>query len=163
MILDISKLVKNEGASIDVSTDISFDSLEFNGQNINFTSPMHLQGSIKNINGLLYLTLECSADYTSLCGRCLDPVDSKLDFSIKEVFSKTESENDDIIILDSNEIDLKEIAEQGFYCALPIAVLCSEDCKGLCPSCGVNLNKDTCDCETDDIDPRLIALKDFLK
>ncbi len=165
MVLDISKLINNEGSSIQISRDASFDRVEFNGQNISFTSPMHLEGDIKNIDGLLYMVLSCNAGYVSQCSRCLAPVESKLDFTIKEVFSKTEleNENDDVIILNSNEIDLKEIAEQAFCCALPITDLCSEDCKGLCPVCGCNLNLETCSCETDDIDPRLAALKDFLK
>ncbi len=165
MVLDISKLLSSDGSSIDISCDLSFDRVEFNGQNISFTSPMHLQGDIKNINGMLYLVLNGTASYTFECSRCLAPAESKLDFNIKEVFSKTEleNENDDVIILSSNEIDLAEIAEQGFYCALPIAELCKETCRGLCPICGCNLNIETCGCDKDDIDPRLSALKDFLK
>ncbi len=165
MVLDISKLLTGDGSSLDISCDVSLGSLEFNGQNISFTSPMHLQGDIKNINGMLYLVLSCTVSYVYQCSRCLAPAESKLDFNIKEVFSKTEleNENDDVIILSSNEIDLKEIAEQSFFCALPIAGLCKDDCKGLCPVCGCNLNTESCNCEKDDIDPRLSALKDFLK
>ncbi|MBQ4528667.1 MAG: DUF177 domain-containing protein [Clostridia bacterium] len=165
MVLDISKLINNDGASINISSEIVMDSLLFNGQDICFNSPLHLKGDIRSVNGLMYLQLSCSVSYKTRCSRCLDPVDEELDFNIKEVFSKTEleNENDDVIILNSNEIDLKEIAEQAFCCALPITCLCSEDCKGLCSSCGCNLNTETCSCETDDIDPRLAALKDFLK
>ena len=165
MVLDISKLINNDGASIKVSEDIEFDTLSFNGQNIRFLTPVHLEGSVKNINNLLSMYFDCNFDYVSQCSRCLADTEKKLDFKIEEVFSKTEleNENDDVIILNSNEIDLKEIAEQAFCCALPITDLCSEDCKGLCPVCGCNLNHETCSCETDDIDPRLAALKDFLK
>jgi len=165
MVLDISKLINNDGASISISQDLVFDSVSFNGQDISFTSPMHIEGDVKNIDGLLYMVLSCVVGYVSQCSRCLAPVEEKLDFTIKEVFSKTEleNENDDVIILNSNEIDLKEIAEQGFCCALPITNLCSEDCKGLCPVCGCNLNTESCDCEVDNVDPRLAALKDFLK
>ena len=85
--------------------------------------------------------------------------------SSKEFFAKAglEDENDDVIILDSNEIDLQDIIVQALSCALPITSLCSEDCKGFCPECGCNLNIETCNCEVDDIDPRLAVLKDFLK
>ena len=165
MVLDISKLINNDGASIKVSEDIEFDTLSFNGQNIRFLTPVHLEGSVKNINNLLSMYFDCNFDYVSQCSRCLADTEKKLDFKIEEVFSKTEleNENDDVIILSSNEIDLKEIAEQSFFCALPIAGLCKDDCKGLCPVCGCNLNTESCSCEKDDIDPRLSALKDFLK
>ncbi len=165
MVLDISRLISNDGSSMDVSSEISFDTLSFNGQDISFNAPLKVKGTVRNNDGLLRMELECSADYVSQCSRCLEPVGQKLDFTINEVFSKTEleNENDDVIILNSNEIDLKDIAEQSFCCSLPITCLCSDDCKGLCPDCGCNLNTETCSCETDDIDPRLAALKDFLK
>ena len=165
MVLDISKLLACDGSSVDIHCNIDFDEPELDSQNISFTSPMHLEGDIKNINGLLYLVLNGTASYVYQCSRCLEPTEAKLDFNIKEVFSKTEleNENDDVIILNSNEIDLKEITEHALCCALPITCLCSDDCKGLCPVCGCDLNFENCSCETDDIDPRLAALKDFLK
>ena len=60
-------------------------------------------------------------------------------------------------------LDLKEVAENSIYLELPFKKLCNEDCKGLCQSCGVNLNNETCSCEDLDIDPRLAGLKDFFK
>ena len=46
---------------------------------------------------------------------------------------------------------------------LPISFICKDDCEGLCHKCGKNLNEGTCDCEDDDIDPRMAVLKNFLK
>ena len=48
---------------------------------------------------------------------------------------------------------------EQFYLALPMKPLCGDDCKGLCPVCGTNLNRGTCDCKRDWEDPRLAALK----
>ena len=47
--------------------------------------------------------------------------------------------------------------------AITTSLLCNENCKGLCPVCGCNLNVEECSCEVEDIDPRLAVLKDFLK
>ena len=165
MVLDISKLINKNGASVDICEDIALETVSFGNQDITVTSPVHTEGDVTIVDGLFRLTLRCNADCVSQCSRCLAPVAMKLDFEIKEFFSKTEldSENDDVIILNSNEIDLKDIIEQGFCCALPITCYCSDDCKGLCPVCGCNLNEETCSCESDNIDPRLAALKDFLK
>ena len=165
MIIDISRLLLNDGASIPINGNITVDSQFFNDQNIVFNTPVNASGDIKSIRGMLYLTLDISAEYTAKCSRCLADTAEKLDFTINEVFTKPglENENDDVIILDSNEIDLKDIVEQALSCAMPITSLCSVDCKGLCPICGCNLNFEDCDCEQDDIDPRLAVLKDFLK
>ena len=85
-------------------------------------------------------------------------------FEIYEVFSKTASENDDdITVLESGNIDLDDVVEKAFVGMLPINYLCSEDCKGLCPDCGCNLNRETCSCDIDNVDPRLAVLKNFLK
>jgi len=165
MVLDISTIINNDGKSLEISESISFDKILFNGQDVVLNSPVSVSGRIRNIGGKLYFKVDAHTEYVSECARCLKEVVQTLDFEIEEVFAKTEleNENDDVIILSSNEIDLKEIIEQALCCALPITCLCSDDCKGLCPVCGCNLNEDSCSCETDDIDPRLAALKDFLK
>ena len=165
MIIDVSKLIASDGVSIKINKQIEVDSASFSDFDISIDTPVTASGDIKSVSGLLYLTLNISAEYTAKCSRCLDTTADKLDFTLNEVFSKPglENENDDVIILDSNEIDLDDIVVQALSCALPMTSLCSVDCKGLCPVCGCNLNFETCDCETDDIDPRLAVLKDFLK
>jgi uncharacterized protein len=60
-------------------------------------------------------------------------------------------------------IDLQQIAEEQLNLCLSMKILCREDCKGLCATCGVNLNQGSCSCPADDIDPRLAALKKLLK
>ena len=58
-----------------------------------------------------------------------------------------------------DQIDLSELMREQFYLALPMKPLCREDCKGLCPQCGTNLNTGTCDCAPAWDDPRLAPLK----
>jgi uncharacterized protein len=56
-------------------------------------------------------------------------------------------------------IDLGQLMSEQFYLSLPMKPLCRESCSGLCPQCGTNLNRATCDCRRDWEDPRLAALK----
>ena len=60
-------------------------------------------------------------------------------------------------------IDLGELMRDEFYLALPMKPLCRPDCKGLCPMCGVNWNRETCTCKAEWTDPRLDSLKTLLK
>lgn len=165
MVLDITKLINADGESLKIDAQVDLGFLSFNGQDIKFKAPVCASGKASSIDGKVYLDLKCRANYVTACSRCLEDTECILDFNVNEVYSKSQldNENDDVIILNSNEIDLKEIIGQSFCCALPITCLCSEDCKGLCPMCGCNLNKEQCSCESDDIDPRLAVLKDFLK
>ena len=60
-----------------------------------------------------------------------------------------------------DKIDLTEVVREQLYLALPMKPLCREDCKGLCPVCGVNRNRETCTCQEVWVDPRMAALKKF--
>ncbi|MEO5819472.1 MAG: DUF177 domain-containing protein [Vicinamibacteraceae bacterium] len=56
-------------------------------------------------------------------------------------------------------LDLADMLREQFYLTLPMRPLCRPDCQGLCPSCGIDRNVDTCQCTTDWVDPRLSGLK----
>ena len=72
-----------------------------------------------------------------------------------------EIEEDDLTtaFYDNDEIDLGQLMREQFYLALPMKPLCRDDCNGLCPKCGTNLNPRPCDCKREWEDPRLAALK----
>ena len=60
-------------------------------------------------------------------------------------------------------IDLGEVMREQFFLALPMKPLCRPDCKGLCPICGANRNRQQCECREEWVDPRLAGLKNLLK
>ena len=104
------------------------------------------------------------------CTRCLTPVRRKLDIAFqvdfvgKELFpegkeTQLEAVDLDTDVIEGNELDLTQIAREQILLNLPETVLCREDCKGICPSCGKELNEGSCRCREDDIDPRWAALK----
>jgi uncharacterized protein len=70
-------------------------------------------------------------------------------------------ESESRIIYENNVpmLDLNAICWEEFVLALPVVPLCSEDCKGLCPACGANLNVENCFCRRDEGDPRFSVLR----
>ena len=75
----------------------------------------------------------------------------------------TPEEDDRALWIDEHHIlDLNEVLRQDALLAAPVHVLCKKDCRGLCPTCGQNLNAGSCNC-TPDIDPRWGPLVDLLK
>ena len=165
MILDVSQLIQNDGAVKDLDFSFSMDDTSFGGQDIVFETPFSLKGAVKNIAGVLYLDLDADVSFKTQCARCLDSVSVHHLFTVSEIFSKVQLENieDDVTVLESGNIDLGEIVDKAFVGSLPISFLCSEDCQGLCPHCGIDLNHESCSCADDNTDPRLAALKQFLK
>jgi uncharacterized protein len=107
------------------------------------------------------------------CARCLAPVPVDIEAEVEEVFVPTidmatgrsikPEEEDEALWIDEHHIlDLTEVLRQDVLLELPVHVLCKEDCRGLCPECGTNLNEASCDCKPD-IDPRWSSLTDLLK
>lgn len=74
-----------------------------------------------------------------------------------------EEDNDDYILVDESfKLDLDELLRSDILLELPYKYLCREDCKGLCPSCGKNLNEGPCSCNLHQVDPRLEVLKKLI-
>jgi DUF177 domain-containing protein len=103
------------------------------------------------------------------CSRCLEPFEQPVDaeFDIRylpqseNTGEEREVEEDDLTVAFYRDdvIDLGQLLEEQFYLTLPMKPLCRDECKGLCPSCGVNLNVETCGCQVRWEDPRLAGLK----
>ncbi len=108
------------------------------------------------------------------CSRCLAPAYYDLDVAIEEEYYPTvevytgaslhwqEWTDDTAVLIDAQHIlDITEVVRQDLIISLPMQPLCSEDCKGLCPVCGANLNEGPHECESEEIDPRWAALLHF--
>jgi uncharacterized protein len=106
------------------------------------------------------------------CSRCLEPftlpVDASFDLryqphAVNTGDGEREIEEDDLTtaFYESDEIDLGQLMREQFLLSVPMKPLCRPDCKGLCASCGTNLNRATCDCRREWEDPRFKALKEL--
>jgi uncharacterized protein len=127
---------------------------------------MHTQGGVL-VQGRL------RGEVTLSCSRCLDPVTVPLDVGLEEIFTPTidvltgrplqSEEEDRALWIDERHIlDLGEVVRQDVLLAIPMHVLCREECLGLCPACGQNLNQGSCSCAPEP-DPRWATLLDLLK
>lgn len=113
-----------------------------------------------------------SADIEIECTRCLTPVEKSLEIPFRAVFIAPEhyledketelgADDLDVSIVENDEINLTEIVREQILLNLPEQVFCREDCKGLCPVCGINKNTQSCDCEEKEIDPRWQGLREL--
>ena len=104
------------------------------------------------------------------CSRCLEPMTAPVDLPFDLRYQphaantgegEREIEEDDLTtaFYQNDEIDLEHLMREQFYLAVPMKPLCSADCKGLCPMCGTNLNRDTCGCTPRWEDSRFAVLK----
>ena len=135
---------------------VSADKLELNDEadENNFEGEIEVSGEIVDCGRLFDVKGTIKSRKSFICDRCLNPSSKEQLLDFNEELDKSDIEGDIANITDMIRDTL--IASQ------PIQNLCKEDCKGLCPVCGKNLNESECSCDSFVIDPRLEALKNFL-
>ena len=109
------------------------------------------------------LDVKIEGEYTCSCARCTKELTKTL--CINETFGITTDEDNDseeYVIAPGGVLDVEEAARTLFYLSLPQRVLCKDDCLGLCPVCGTDLNGFTCSCKQPERGNRLTDLKKLL-
>jgi uncharacterized protein len=131
----------------------------------------------KHTEGRYRLTGRLAAVLELDCSRCLEPyrlpVDVEVDLTYVPQEAGAAASADEEIELSDDDLttafyrdhvlDFAEMVREQFYLAAPMRPLCRDDCRGLCPQCGTNLNVDTCQCRPQWQDPRLAGLRTFIE
>ncbi len=105
--------------------------------------------------GTVLLRGQVTGRFVSSCARCAEATKQELDVPVDMVLKpdtqKSEDEPEDVNFgyYHGEEIDCGAVAEEALMLSLPFVVICREECRGLCPSCGANLNLGDCGCEKD--------------
>jgi uncharacterized protein len=87
------------------------------------------------------------APWAGACRRCLEPASGTLAIRVRELYTP-DGDGEDAYPLVDDEVDLEDLVHDAVLLELPIAPVCHEGCRGLCPLCGTNLNEQACLCET---------------
>lgn len=149
------------------------------GQLYEFLSPLEVKIKAYRTETNLCADITVSGKAGTPCARCLEPAKADFSGTLKYLFSlyadaepqKKDEKNssadgdEDVIFLDSweDEIDLSPQIWEVMLTSLPAVVLCREDCKGLCPECGANLNTEICGCKKSSGDARFEVLRQFVE
>lgn len=156
MYLELDAVFNNDGESLQIDYEYSID-------DESIVTPVKVFGSVFNKTGIVYLRVEARFDYSTVCARCAKSLlkHAKVPVNHTLLSHADSDDNDEFIVLDGMRLNLDELVSEDIYLALPPRFLCNDDCKGLCPVCGVDLNVEKCLC-TEPADPRWDALKELL-
>ncbi len=163
MFIELESLFNGGIEAIPVSCEFDFSKQELGGV-FPFTTPVKLEGQIRNSAGVVAVDALITFKIDIICDRCAE--DAVLSFEVPMnhglVPELNDEENDDYILVEDMKLDIAELTLEDIYLALPAKLLCKADCKGVCPQCGANLNEGSCNCKKE-IDPRFEALLDLLE
>jgi len=163
MILDLESVFQAPGFSIPFRYEINLAGETLYG-NRPFREPVALRGMVQNTNGIVELSGTMAGVLILPCDRCAKEIRQPFSLPMWHtlVMEINESESEDLLLLDSPQLDLDALAREDLLLSLPRKSLCGEDCKGLCTQCGKDLNEGPCGCKQT-VDPRLAVLQQLLK
>ena len=172
MIIDLST-IESGPRLIDFTLNPGWWHGEETNRVLGFDGPLECRVEISRV-GIKYLLEGSISGYALVtCDRCLEPYRRQLDFKFRLFLSAPVSDTDQselelfeddmsVQFIDSNKIDSDDIVREQIYISLPMKFLCREDCAGLCPVCGTDLNKKMCECRRGEGHPGFSKLKALL-
>ena len=147
MVLNLKQLYNIVGEKLIVDYAVDSDRLKEIKQ-YSFIDPVNVKGSVYNRAGVVILN--CIVDFTldAVCDRCLIPFNKSFSFECEHILVReTNTDNDEYVVTEGDSLDLDELIIQDILLQLPSKMLCKEECKGLCPVCGTDLNFNECNCK----------------
>ena len=163
MLLNVKPILHTPGKRLDFQFELDLSDMEFSGR-YPISRPVAVSGEVRNTAGILELTLNARTTLDAVCDRCGKEFRQEKDvpFACMLAEALQNENNDEIVLLEDGMVDAGDLARTAFILDMDTKTLCSEDCKGLCPRCGADLNLGPCSCKKE-TDPRLAALAKLLE
>lgn len=145
--LNVTKALQNPGQEYPFVVDAQIEEMEVLGDPVRFID-VKAEGIVFGAGTTVSATADVTATVVSRCARCLEEVRFPIAAEMKAKFSRQPDPDDpDQYLFEASTVDLTEALKDALVLELPLRFLCAEDCKGLCPKCGINLNTGSCTCQ----------------
>ena len=145
MVIDVKKLKQSgkEECSFHFETEMDSEIITLPGAK--FLPPVSVTGTLTLSGKTVFVFGEIEYSLSSPCSRCLKETvyHSVVDFDEEFTEDKTV---EDAYLYSRGLVDLSDMVREKIILSMPVAVLCDENCKGICLKCGANLNETHCDC-----------------
>jgi uncharacterized protein len=167
MLVNLSDVLTTQGKVIQKDVPYGPDRFDCISGSFRIAEKSDIQFTASNI-GADKAKIEGKFQFTfdTQCDRCLTDVPTRLSVSFDRIIVSPDTETEDEEsrqYMDGYELDLDELVHNEILLNWPVKILCKEDCKGICPKCGQNLNVGNCGCDTFVPDPRMAVLKDIFE
>ena len=162
MLIKLDDIFDNEGSDRDFDFEVDMSDFTM-GSNKPFPKPFKVQGKVFNKTNVVTLKGTAVSAMRTPCDRCAGDINERLEVPIEHILVSelNDETNDEFILVENMLLELEPLITEDIVLALPTKILCKDDCKGLCLTCGKNLNNGPCSCKKP-VDPRLEVLKQLL-
>jgi uncharacterized protein len=168
MIIEVNKLLNQ---TLRVARSIPMGGGRRPAEGVTYAEPVEVDFNLVGKEHDVKLEGRFSTRLMLTCHRCLVVFERRLEQEVDLLFIPRDEMPDQIDVELADEemniasyldvIDLAQVIEEQVALALPMKILCDDECKGICPHCGINLNRGECKCEGKPLDDRLLVLKDI--
>lgn len=146
---------------------VSFEgslAIDFGQLGIDVVGPVNVRGTVTNTGEGFLVQASVDLEYRADCARCLEPITRQETVLISEEFTSDRESADTgtLFYFSGDFIVLDECIREQVMLSIPMKILCSDDCRGICPECGRNLNQGPCSCFPPNSNPQLSKLKTLL-
>lgn len=160
--LDVSDALRYPGQVYRFEQAVEIEEMQILGDPVRFEG-VAVRGEFVGAGERVSIRAHADCTVATRCCRCLEPVTSAHAADIDAIYSRIEDPEDpDLYVFEGSKLDLTDAVRDALLLELPYRFLCKEDCRGLCPDCGTNLNLGSCTCREgqDRVNP-FLALKSF--
>jgi len=126
------------GKGLDIDQSIPKEGIGLSSEEVDIRSLLNVKAHLEKVDNFVIADTHIKAEFGYMCARCLEELSSSEERNYKFDFE---------LIPSVEYIDLGEEIRQEMILSNPAKVLCSKDCKGICPKCGTNLNVEQCKCK----------------
>lgn len=140
MRFSVRSIINHPGGALPFAFSMDLSDLDFGGS-CPIAEPVEVTGSVRNRLDVLELSLQAKTTLHCVCDRCAKPFlrEKAVDWQCVLATEKQNEDNDDIVLLEDGEfVDAEDLARTAFLLEMDTKMLCSQDCKGLCPRCGAD-------------------------
>jgi len=166
MFLDVKDLAVRK---VQIRRSYAPGSIDYGISEVKQAEPLEVTGAAELLEGHIRVAGELETKIEMVCARCLEPVIEEVhrNFDLyymplpkgtKPEEERLKEDDTEIGFYQGEGLFLADVLKEQVLLALPMKVICQSDCRGLCPSCGANLNHEECRCERHASDPRLAPL-----
>ncbi len=175
MFLDVRDLAVRK---LSIRKSYAPGSIDYHTSELKQAEPLDVRATAELVDGQIRIEGELQTKIELVCARCLEPVLEEVvrEFDLfyrplpkgtKPEEERLKADDTEIGFYQGEGVFLADVLSEQVLLALPMKAICRSDCRGLCPSCGANLNHEECRCETHATDSRLAPLarlkQDWLK